>query len=67
MHDKPLTPAQRLYLEAFDNLLMARTRGEGLAARDLMSERLSFVLAEKRMPLPEETRWRDSLAWKRKR
>lgn len=66
MYDEPLTPAQRLYLEAFDNLLMARTPGEGLAARDVMSERLSFVLAEKRLPLPDDTRWRDSIAWKRK-
>lgn len=56
----PLTPAQELYLESFDSFLLAKSDGERLAHRQQMGTRLNFVLSERGMPLPVDTRWADS-------
>jgi hypothetical protein len=59
--DPPLTEAQLFYLKAFDCFLRARTDEQRAVARAAMSVRLNFVLAEANVPLPDDTRWTDSL------
>lgn len=56
---RELSPAQQLYLEAFDRFLLAENDLERLEARMDMGVRLNFVLGEVRLPLPERTRWSD--------
>lgn len=65
MEDSPLTPAQLLYLEAFDQFLLAKTDQQRLEARVSMSVRLNFVLGEANLELPNDTRWDDSIDWER--
>lgn len=61
MADPPLTPAQQLYLEAFDDLLAARVAGAAFEARGRMGRMLNYMLAERGLSLAWGTRWRDSL------
>lgn len=57
--EKPLTPAQLSYLDAFDRFLRADNTPERRFYRGEMGERLNLVLAEVNLPLPEDIRWQE--------
>jgi hypothetical protein len=61
--EPPITPAQRLYLEAFDRVLKADTLGDRARARASMAIRLNYVLGEANLPLPRDTKWTDAIVY----
>jgi hypothetical protein len=63
MPEPPLTPAQRLYLEAFDRFLLAPTLAAKARARAAMACRLNLILTEARLPLPRDTKWTDAIVY----
>lgn len=58
-----LTPAQRSYLEAFEDHLQARPGDERADARQALTGALDTMLREAEVPLPTEGRPDDLLDW----